>query len=135
MSSCSRGPEGAPLASPEPGEPLFKQTAGGQSRLGGVAKQLARAIHERTGRETRQLVLGHLQRGGGPNSYDRLLALRFGSAAVRLVEEGHFGTMVALDPPEVLAVPLADAVAEIKTVPLDSDVLETARSLGICLGD
>ena len=80
-------------------------------------------------------MLGHLQRGGGPNAYDRLLALRFGSAAVRLVQEGHFGTMVALDPPRVHAVPLEEAVAHIKTVPLESDVIETARSLDICLGD
>jgi len=122
-------------AFPAGGEPLFKQTTGGQKRLGGMSKVVSDEIHARTGRETRELVLGHLQRGGGPNSYDRLLALRFGAAAVKLVAEGKFGTMVALDPPDVLAVPLADAVANIKTVPLDGDVIETARALGICLGD
>ena len=115
--------------------PLFKQTAEGQKRLGGVAKMVADEIHERTGRETRELVLGHLQRGGGPNAYDRLLALRFGAAAVQLVNNGCYDCMVALDPPEVLAVPLAEAIAKIKTVPLDGDVIETARALGVCLGD
>ena len=122
-------------AYPVGGEPLFKQTLEGQARLGGIGKIVAEEIHERTGRETRELVLGHLQRGGGPNAFDRLLALRFGAAAVRLVEEGRFGTMVALNPPDVLAVPLEEAIAKIKTVPLDSDEIATARSLGICLGD
>jgi len=122
-------------AFPRGGEPLFKQTGKGQRRLGGVAHLLADQIEERTGRETRDLVLGHLQRGGAPNSYDRLLALRFGAAAVRLAAEGSFGCMVALDPPEVLAVPLDVAIASTKTVPLDGDVVATARALGICLGD
>ena len=76
-----------------------------------------------------------LQRGGGPNAYDRLLALRFEAAAVRMVQDRQFGTMVALVPPRVHAVPLEEAVSHIKTVPLDSDVIQTARSLGICLGD
>ncbi|MCH1571192.1 MAG: ATP-dependent 6-phosphofructokinase [Longimicrobiales bacterium] len=117
------------------GSMKYKETAEGQQRLGGVGKFVSEQIHERTGRETRELVLGHLQRGGGPNAYDRLLALRFGAAAVRMVQAGHFGTMVALDPPDVHAVPLKEAVAHIKTIPLDSDVIQTARSLGICLGD
>ncbi|MDA0327908.1 MAG: ATP-dependent 6-phosphofructokinase [Gemmatimonadetes bacterium] len=122
-------------AFPKGGTPLFKQKTGGQARLGGIGKMVADQISERTGRESRELVLGHLQRGGGPNAYDRLLALRFGAAAVRIAAQGTFGTMVALDPPLVLAVPLADAVAKIKTVPLDGDIIQTARSLGICLGD
>jgi phosphofructokinase-like protein len=122
-------------AFPRGGEPLFKQTSKGQKRLGGVAHTLADEIQERTGRETRDLVLGHLQRGGAPNAYDRLLALRFGAAAVRLAAEGSFGCMVALNPPDVLAVPLESAIASTKTVPLDDDVVATARALGICLGD
>ncbi len=117
------------------GSMKYRETAEGQQRLGGAGKFVSEQIHERTGRETRELVLGHLQRGGGPNAYDRLLALRFGAAAVRMVQEGRFGTMVALDPPNVHAVPLKEAVAHIKTIPLDSDVIQTARSLGICLGD
>jgi 6-phosphofructokinase len=122
-------------AYPKGGEPLFKQKGGGQKRLGGMAEVVAREIGERTGRETRELVLGHLQRGGGPNAYDRLLALRFGAAAVRLVQEGHFGCMVALDRTEVRAVPLAEAISQTKLVPVGGDVVQTARAMGICMGD
>jgi 6-phosphofructokinase 1 len=99
-----------------------------------MAEVVAREINERTSRETRELVLGHLQRGGGPNAYDRLLALRFGAAAVRFAHEGKFGTMVALDPPDVLAVPLEEAIARTKTVPVDGDEVRTARAMGICMG-
>jgi len=122
-------------AYPKGGTPHMERKAGGQIRLGGVAEEVALEIFQRTGRETRSLVLGHLQRGGGPNAYDRLLSLRFGAAAVKLIRDGGFGCMVALDPPNVLAVPLGQAISRIKTVPLDSDVVDTARSLGICLGD
>ncbi len=122
-------------AHPKGAEPHFHQTTGGQRRLGGISRYVADAIYERTGRETRELVLGHLQRGGSPIAYDRLLALRFGTAAVRILSEERFGTMVALDPPRVHAVPLAKATSEIKTVPLDHDVITTARALDICLGD
>ena len=122
-------------AYPKGGEPHFKRKDGGQVRLGGIAEEVAIEINKRTGRETRSLVLGHLQRGGGPNAYDRLLSLRFGAAAVGLIKDAAYGCMVALDPPNILAVPLGQAIAKIKTVPLDSDVIHTARSLGICLGD
>jgi 6-phosphofructokinase 1 len=114
---------------------LFKQAAHGQKRLGGIAKLVADEIQDRTGRETRELVLGHLQRGGGPNAYDRLLALRFGTAAVGLLRDGQYGCMVALDPPTVHGVPLELAISHIKHVPLDGDVVATARALGVCLGD
>ena len=122
-------------AFPGGGEPLFQRQGGGQDHLGGIGLRIATEIAEHTGQETRQLVLGHLQRGGGPNAEDRLLALRFGAAAVQLVAEGQFGCMVALDPPDVLAVPLEDAIAETKKVPVDSDILVTARALGTCMGD
>jgi ATP-dependent phosphofructokinase / diphosphate-dependent phosphofructokinase len=108
---------------------------GAAKRYGGIAEHVARAISERTGRETRTLVLGHLQRGGSPTAYDRLIALRFGAAAVQCVHDRQFGTMVALEPPVINAVPLADAIRQIKTVPLDSDTVLTARALGISLGD
>ncbi len=117
---------------------LFVQEAaapGRAARYGGIATHLADEIGERTGRETRSIVLGHLQRGGSPTSYDRLVALRFGAAAVRCVQEGKFGTMVALDPPEVHAVPLRDAISHLKRVPMDSDTVLTARALGISFGD
>jgi 6-phosphofructokinase 1 len=103
--------------------------------LGGIAEQVARELRERTGKETRHLVLGHLQRGGSPTRFDRLLGTRFGAAAVRFIEEGRFGNMVALDPPVVKAIPLSEALSRMKSVPLDGDTIQTARDLSICLGD
>jgi ATP-dependent phosphofructokinase / diphosphate-dependent phosphofructokinase len=103
--------------------------------LGGIAQWVAGEIRKKTGKDTRFIVLGHLQRGGSPTTFDRLLALRFGAAAVRFIEEKKFGSMVALDPPEVKAVPLAEVVGGIRNVPMDSDSLQTARDLGICFGD
>ena len=111
------------------------QGAGREVLLGGIAERVARDIQERTGKETRTVVLGHLQRGGGPTTFDRLLALRFGAAAVRMVAEGTTNVMVALDPPTVRAVPLEVATERMKTVPLDCDTMLTARDLGICFGD
>jgi phosphofructokinase-like protein len=109
--------------------------AGKDARYGGLADRLARDIGQRTGCETRSLVLGHLQRGGSPTSYDRLIALRFGAAAVRCVEQRQFGTMVALVPPEIHAVPLGEAIQHIKRIPIDSDTVQTARDLGVSFGD
>ena len=115
---------------------FHNQATGGRSaRLGGIADKLALQIEERTGRETRSLVLGHLQRGGEPIAYDRLLAIRFGSAAVELVKNGCLGCMVALRPSEVLAVPLKEAVAQLKLVPTDGDLVRAARSIGVSFGD
>lgn len=104
-------------------------------RLGGIADQVARAIEQRTGKETRSIVLGHLQRGGGPTTFDRLLALRFGAAAIRLVAAGQFGMMVALQPPNIVSVPLDEALSHPKRVPIDSDSVATARDIGISFGD
>ncbi len=104
-------------------------------RLGGIAEKVAHSIEQMTGKETRSLVLGHLQRGGGPTTFDRMLALRFGAAAVRLVAERQFGMMVALQPPSIVAVPLEEALAAPRRVPLDSDSIATARDLGISFGD
>ncbi len=111
------------------------QVLGREVRLGGIAEQVATAIEERTGKETRAVVLGHLQRGGQPTTFDRLIALRFGAAAVRTVEEGKFGVMVALDPPLVRTVPLSVATERMKSVPLDCDTMLTARDLGVSFGD
>lgn len=124
-------------AAPAGGSAAVRELArpGAAERLGGIGEQVGRAIEERTGHEVRTLVLGHLQRGGTPTAYDRLIALRFGAAAVRTVEERRFGTMVALDPPEIRAVPLEDAIRQIKTVPVHSDIVQTARDLGIAFGD
>jgi len=104
-------------------------------RLGGIADKVAHSIEQMTGKETRSLVLGHLQRGGGPTTFDRVLALRFGAAAVRLVADGKFGMMVALEPPRIVPVPIADAIATPRRVPLDSDTITTARDLGTSFGD
>jgi len=104
-------------------------------RLGGMGDKVAHSIEAMTGKETRTLVLGHLQRGGSPTTFDRLLGLRFGAAAVRVIAEGKFGTMVALRPPTIAPIPIDEALAVLKTVPLDSDTIATARDLGISLGD
>jgi phosphofructokinase-like protein len=103
--------------------------------LGGVAEHVAREIARCSGKETRSLVLGHLQRGGSPTTFDRLLALRFGAAAVRFLAEGKRNVMVAFRPPEMVAIPLPDVVAKTKLVPLDSDTILTCRDLGISFGD
>ncbi len=108
---------------------------GDSLRYGGMGERIAQHLSILTSFETRSLVLGHLQRGGVPNAYDRLLALRFGAAAVDLVAQGDFGCMVSLDPPEVLAVPLLEAVEHTKTVPTEGDVVRTARKLGVSFGD
>jgi phosphofructokinase-like protein len=114
---------------------LGSKEIGREIRLGGAGQYVAEEIARRTGKETRVLVLGHLQRGGGPTAFDRLLAFRFGAAAVRFLAEGKRNVMVALNPPEVNAIPLEHAIDRMKTVPLDSDTVLTARDLGICLGD
>ncbi len=114
---------------------LERRGSGTNERFGGIGEQVATAIAQRTGKETRSLVLGHLQRGGSPTTFDRLLALRFGSAAVRAIADGAFGQMVAYHPPTVERVPFSDVVGRTRTVPLDSGVILTARHLGICFGD
>ena len=103
--------------------------------LGGVGEWVASEIRARTEKDTRSLVLGHLQRGGSPTTFDRLLALRFGAAAVRLVEEETFDHMVALDSSRMTAVPIAEAIKSRKKVDLSSDKILTARDIGICFGD
>jgi ATP-dependent phosphofructokinase / diphosphate-dependent phosphofructokinase len=108
---------------------------GAVARLGGVGAVVADLIEQKTGKETRWLALGHLQRGGAPTAFDRLLGLRFGNAAIHAVAEGRFGHMVAYTPPAVTTVTLDVALAHPKLVPLDSDCVRTARDLNVCLGD
>jgi 6-phosphofructokinase 1 len=124
-------------ARPAGGEASYVEAArpGQEARYGGLADKLAIQIAESCGVETRSLVLGHLQRGGQPIAYDRILALRFGAAAIELVKRGDFGSMVSLDPPDVRAVPLGEALARPKLVDLNGDVMRTARALGISFGD
>ena len=103
--------------------------------LGGVAEYVAKAIHRKTGKETRSLVLGHLQRGGSPTTWDRLLSLRFGAAAVRFIAEGKRNVMVAWQAPEMKAIPVTDVIGQTKLVSPTSDTVQTCRDLGISLGD
>ena len=89
----------------------------GHVRLGGVGQMLADEIEKRTGKEARVAVLGHIQRGGTPTAFDRVLATRFGVQAIEAVHDGAFGNMVALRSTDIIRVPLTDATAELKTVP------------------
>jgi 6-phosphofructokinase 1 len=118
------------------GEHTVRTKGDGQAeKLGGIGDLVAHELAQRTGKETRTVVLGHLLRGGSPTSFDRLMALRFGAAAVRALDEGQSAVMVALQPPVVRYEPLKEAVRRMKTVPLDCDTIDTARDLGICFGD
>lgn len=104
-------------------------------RLGGVGALVAREVEKRTGKETRVCVLGHLQRGGGPTSFDRLLCTRFGTRAVDLIAQKKFGHMVALRPPDTVAVKITDAIGRLRQVPPDGELVQTGRALGISFGD
>lgn len=108
---------------------------GEAKRVGGIAEVIAREIQAITGKETRSLVLGHLQRGGQPTGYDRLLATRFGGAAVRAVEGQEWGRMVALQSPNIVTIPIAQALGEPKRVDPNHDTVQTARATGISFGD
>jgi phosphofructokinase-like protein len=115
---------------------LVEAAHGGYAeRLGGVGARICEALGRETSKETRSVVLGHLQRGGAPTSFDRVLATRFGAKAVELIKQGEFGTMVAFDPPDIVARRLEDVVGRTKTVPMDSDLLLAAKALGVTFGD
>jgi 6-phosphofructokinase 1 len=114
---------------------LEAAASGHAERLGGIGERVAQLISERTGKESRVVVLGHLLRGGSPTAFDRTAALRFGTAAVRALETGLSGVMVALAFPNVDYVPLEEVAGRMKDVPLDSEILQAARDLGICFGD
>lgn len=106
-----------------------------EARLGGIAGRVAEEIERRTGKETRSVVLGHLQRGGMPTAVDRQLCTRFGVSAVELVERRQYGQMVALHPPEIKGVPILEAIGRLRTVPPDGEMVRTARALGISMGN
>jgi len=110
-------------------------TEGSGIRYAGIGNWIGDHLKNRTEHEVRVTVLGHLQRGGSPSPFDRLLATRFGTEAVQLLANGGFGRMVAYHGPEVDSVPLSDAVGTTKTVPPDGDHVQTARALGIYLVD
>jgi len=104
-------------------------------RLGGVSHQIAEQIEKKTGDEVRVVILGHLQRGGMPTGYDRLLATRFGAAAVRAIADEKWGHMVALQTPHIVTVPITEVLKELKRVDINHDVVQTARATGISFGD
>ena len=114
---------------------VLNHELGRAEKLGGAGERVARELEPLLGKECRTVVLGHLLRGGCPTTFDRLISLRFGAAAVRALVEGKRGVMVALDPPTVRYVPLKEATNRMKTVPLDCDTVQTARDLGISFGD
>jgi phosphofructokinase-like protein len=100
-------------------------------RLGGIGDYVSQKVEEMTGKESRCVVLGHLQRGGSPNAFDRMLGTNFGACAVRALANGHKGCMVALQAGMVVNVPLSEAIANIKTVSDDGQLVRTARDIGI----
>ncbi len=93
-----------------------ERDAFGNVRLGGIANRVAKEIEERTGFETRVTILGHIQRGGTPTAFDRILATRFGIAAIDAAHDGASGQMVALQAGQIVRVPLSEAVGRTKTV-------------------
>ena len=124
-------------AKPKGGEQMVKRLVEGSPdpvRLGGIGGEIANELEEMTGFETRVTVLGHLQRGGKPSAFDRILASRYGVAAVRMATQGMFGMMASLQGTEISAVPIAAAIKELKTVPPDGELVRTAQSIGINFG-
>ncbi|MBD0326866.1 MAG: 6-phosphofructokinase [Pyrinomonadaceae bacterium] len=121
----------------ESGREAIYQGAGGAEhmpRLGGIGMYCQRELERLTGKETRCVVLGHLQRGGTPNAFDRMLATNYGACAVRKLVAGKSGVMVALHSADIITVPLSKAIANLKTVPPDSQLVRTARDTGISFG-
>ncbi len=107
----------------------------GDERLGGIGNRLSHELEERTGIETRYCVLGHTQRGGSPCPFDRILGIRFGVEAVKLIEQNSFGMSVVLKGLNVGSVPIKEAIAEPRMVNPDSQIVRTARELGVIFGD
>jgi 6-phosphofructokinase 1 len=123
-------------AKSQDGEIITKgKTVGQEVQLGGIADRVANELSERTGKESRTVVLGHLQRGGSPTTYDRLISLRFGAAAIRCVQEHDYNKLVVLQDNELKRIPITSIEGKTKSVSLESDTVQTARDIGICLGD
>jgi len=125
-------------AKPEGGDMLVKKIVEDSAdtiRLGGIGEMLANNISNELGIESRETVLGHIQRGGSPSAFDRILSTRLGVGAVRLLAEGKFGHMVCLRTPRIASVPLEEAVKQLKKVTEDVDMVRAARAIGVCFGD
>ena len=120
------------------GDTIKAEEAGGRlqgvEKLGGVGFYLARQIEKEIDLEVRTTVLGHIQRGGSPNSFDRVLGTRLGSFAVDAAARGKFGTMAALKTPDVVLVDLKDLAGKVRTVSVDSQLIACAESIGINMG-
>lgn len=125
-------------AKPRGGELVIKKRVEGSPepiRLGGIGNKVADEIEKLINMETRVTVLGHLLRGGVPTPRDRLLASRFGVAAVKLIANKTFGKMVAVQGMDIREVPIEEIAGRTRIIPLDSPLIDVARSLGTCLGD
>jgi ATP-dependent phosphofructokinase / diphosphate-dependent phosphofructokinase len=123
-------------AKPLGGEVSVKaREAGRVERLGGIGETVAAQLQELTGKETRAVVLGHLLRGGSPSALDRNLGVTFGAGAVHALAKGLDGVMVAIQPPRLEFVPILEAIAKLKSVPLDGEGVVVCRALDISLGD
>ncbi len=107
----------------------------GEARLGGIGAVVSAQLEKCTGKESRVCVLGHLQRGGSPTTFDRALCSMFGATAVELVAAGEFGKMVAFTGSQIGAIKISDAIGKLKAVRPDGNLVRTARALGICFGD
>ncbi len=118
-------------ARPQAGAPVYRASGS----LGGIAESIAPQLAQLSGKETRVVVLGHLQRGGTPTAYDRVLATRFGAEATRLIAERQWGQMVALRGQDIVSVPIADAVGVMKRIEPDGHLVGNARALGVAFGD
>jgi ATP-dependent phosphofructokinase / diphosphate-dependent phosphofructokinase len=119
------------------GEAVYQgeRDVGGVSRLGGIGEVVAAQLRRMCRTDVRVMVLGHLQRGGSPTAFDRLLATRFGAMAVHMMAQGKVGHMVALHQGHMTPISLDEAVSRQKQVPLDSDPVRAALGLNICLGN
>lgn len=114
---------------------LGSQEKNREARLGGIGHKVAEEVARRSGKECRVCVLGHLQRGGGPTSLDRVLCTGFGATAVRLIYEGKFGYMASFIPPKITAVKISDAIGRLRLVKPDNEMIGIARAMGISMGD
>jgi ATP-dependent phosphofructokinase / diphosphate-dependent phosphofructokinase len=114
------------------GGQTYQDTTG---TLGGVGAYVATQVGKVTGKDARVVVLGHLQRGGMPTPFDRILATRFGAAAVRVLAEGRYGDVVVSRGMEIGTIPMPECAGKVRTVPPDHEMIHTCRGLGIGFGD
>jgi 6-phosphofructokinase 1 len=125
-------------AKPKDGDMFIKriqEDSADTIRLGGIGEMLVTKISNELSIESRETVLGHIQRGGSPSAFDRILATRLGFGAVNLIAEGNFGKMVCLKTPKIESVSLEEAVKQLKKVNVDNDMVQVAKAMGVSFGD